>query len=113
MTIRADCSPKVPYQPDMPIVPLVDSLHTDPTPSTVVLSRSARVLWRSPDAVQLELGRRAVVLDGVDSGVIGALIAGSPADGLDAVRGALRAGGFTEDMPADDPVPPPAHLAGE
>jgi hypothetical protein len=58
-----------------------DSINNDTTVAAaiparepaVVLNPSTRVLWRSEDVVQLELGRRALVLEGVDSALIAAL----------------------------------------
>lgn len=45
--------------------------HGVPVPSSgpadVVLNPAVRVLWRGPRAVQLELGGRAVVVDGIDA----------------------------------------------
>src|SRR4029077_4776084 len=38
-----------------------------------VLNPAARVLWRSPSCIQLELGRRAVMLEGIDAAAIRAL----------------------------------------
>ncbi|MDT4892941.1 MAG: hypothetical protein QOE97_1976 [Pseudonocardiales bacterium] len=43
--------------------------------SGYVVSPAVRVLWRAPDAVQLELGRRAVIVDGVDPESVLALTA--------------------------------------
>jgi ThiF family protein len=47
---------------------------TAPTdPPAPVLNPAVRVLWRGRDAVQLELGARAVVVAGVDSAAVSAL----------------------------------------
>src|SRR6266496_4111888 len=37
--------------------------ETDPQPT---LNPSARMLWRSPEQVQIELGERRIVIDGMD-----------------------------------------------
>src|SRR5690348_12496967 len=49
------------------------SSAADP-PVQVVLSPAARLLWRGPTAVQLELGATAVVLDGVAPDVVRRLV---------------------------------------
>src|SRR6266480_2188845 len=64
----------------------------------LALDPAVRVLWRSAEQVQLELGRRGVVLDGVDRTSVRSLTGqagGHPAAGLldDAVD-TLRAAGF-------------------
>jgi hypothetical protein len=78
--------------------------------ASIVLNPSARVLWRSADSVQVELGSRAIIVEGVDSALIRALtepdaarvgppagppdgtLAGPP--GLDDALSALAANGF-------------------
>lgn len=108
----------------------------------VFLNPAARVLWRSDDCVQLELGARAIVVDGVGPNLIGALTGGGPVEsaalaqlsdqatetagprahaadrlvraaGLESTLTALEAGGFV--VRRRGPATPPAHpgLAGE
>jgi hypothetical protein len=43
---------------------------TPADPADVVLSPAARLLWRSPDSVQFELGSRAVVVDGLPAELV-------------------------------------------
>lgn len=50
----------------MPAAPL----HT----LDLVLNPAARVLWRGPDSVQLELGERRVIVDGADHSTVRALL---------------------------------------
>lgn len=107
-------------------VPSALSSTTDPV---TVLPPAARLLWRSACAAQIELGPRAVVLDGVGIEAVRALI-GADADrptpaGLDALRQQLLDTGYlwpaapSGDMRADhvraDPRRRVAHprLAGE
>jgi hypothetical protein len=100
-----------------------------------MLNPAARVLWRAADEVQLELGARAVILTGVQSEVIAALISPStPAefadtgdrphnpdwaelDGLAEALQVLAAQGFVWPRPDPDhrsqPAALPPHLAGE
>ena len=68
-----------------------------------VLNPAARVLWRSPSCIQLELGRRAVMLEGIDPEAIrtltGQAAGGEPsstsaATPLEAAVGPLAAAGF-------------------
>jgi hypothetical protein len=40
----------------------------------LVLNPAARVLWRGPDSVQLELGERRVIVDGIDRATVRALL---------------------------------------
>ena len=78
-----------------------------------VLNPAARVLWRSPSCIQLELGRSAVVLDGVNPAAIRALTGQASGDesGPSTIRrplasavGPLAAAGFlirpSRDAPA-------------
>jgi bacteriocin biosynthesis cyclodehydratase domain-containing protein len=68
-----------------------------------VLNPAARVLWRSTSCIQLELGRRAVMLEGIDPAAIRALT-GQKADGepvstsaakpFESALGPLAAAGF-------------------
>jgi hypothetical protein len=56
---------------------------TIPAPPATVLHPAARLLWRSGRAVQIELGERRVVIDGVGSDTVWHLIghpSGPPAD---------------------------------
>jgi len=90
--------------------------QTDPG-AAIVLNPSARVLWRSTDSVQLELGSRAIIVEGVDSALIRALTepsrtpAASPAPaaaGLDDALSALAADGFAWRRPGSRPTATPA-----
>lgn len=71
------------------------------------LPPGARVLWRSAESVQIELGRRAVVLDGVVGGDVRQLTGRGPEADTDhrmaPVLGALRQAGFT--LTAGSPEP--------
>jgi hypothetical protein len=92
--------------------------------STARLNPATRVLWRGVDSVQLELGRRAVVLDGVDSATVRRLVDDPDADPagtgatarrpsdprLDAALGALRRRGFVW-ADTEEPLPHDAGLA--
>src|ERR1700722_19502686 len=68
----------------------------------LILNPSTRVLWRSPDSVQLELGSRALVIDGIDGATVGDLAgrglrSGTCTDcqpGLSATLAALTSAGF-------------------
>jgi hypothetical protein len=79
---------------DAPVELWTDPINTDTTTAGsvrvldqgVVLNPSTRVLWRSADVVQLELGRRALVLEGVDSALI-ADLTGLTASTADASSG--------------------------
>ena len=104
-------------------------------PAVPVLNPAVRVLWRGRDVVQLELGARAVVVEGVDSDTVGLLagrrgghaaVAGAvPTYGnatrpLGPATTALLEGGFlwpgedVADGNADPRLRPPApRLAGE
>jgi hypothetical protein len=69
--------------------------------SDAILNPAARVLWRGRDVVQLELGQRAVVLDGVDRATVARLTGRADADGggrgaslLRSALPALSAAGF-------------------
>jgi len=87
------------------------------------LNESTRVLWRSPHSVQLELGRRSVILDGIDSDTVrelvghpepptrkGAAPQEEPTDNLARVRAELRRLGFLVDD-AGGPAPVAALVA--
>jgi bacteriocin biosynthesis cyclodehydratase domain-containing protein len=79
------------------------------------LNPATRILWRSPDSVQLELGRRAVVLDGVDGRDVRELLGsapGSPDSRLEPATAALIDAGFLWTDPVRAPTPSP-RLAGE
>lgn len=58
----------------------------------LVLNPAARVLWRGPDSLQLELGEHSVVVDGIDRATVRALLrrelATSP-DSVDEVLGSF------------------------
>ncbi|HEV7194248.1 MAG TPA: hypothetical protein VGN35_13695 [Jatrophihabitantaceae bacterium] len=62
------------------------------TPADFVLNPAARVLWRSHDVVQIELGSNAVLVEGVDAdairGMLPARTAGEPPPGGTPVGGA-------------------------
>jgi bacteriocin biosynthesis cyclodehydratase domain-containing protein len=67
-------------------------------PSDLVLDPAVRVLWRSAEQVQLELGARSVIVDGVDQASVRRLT-GQPGELpdpalLDDAVDALRAAGF-------------------
>jgi len=68
-----------------------------------VLNPAARVLWRSPSCIQLELGRRAVMLEGIDAAAIRALtgqaqgsepLSSSATKPFESAVGPLAAAGF-------------------
>ena len=72
------------------------------------------MLWRSTDSIQLELGRRSVIIDGVDAADVRALLGTDPPTGIDdadrsidaAATAALVDGGFL--LAAPDGAAPPA-----
>ncbi len=71
------------------------------TESTTMLSPAARVLWRAPNTVQLELGTRRVIVDGVGVPVVRRLLGRSvdPAEGGTAEGGSVHSGpGDTTDL---------------
>jgi hypothetical protein len=90
-------------------------------PKPLILNPSVRVLWRSADAIQLELGADAVIVEGIDTELIGALAGTGLVDeqaayrvpGLGATLQSLLAAGYLWRGPAVAPVPPSPHLAGD
>jgi bacteriocin biosynthesis cyclodehydratase domain-containing protein len=72
------------YDPSGPIVGVsysLDALATERSGlnaslSELILNPSVRVLWRDGDTVQLELGARALIVEGIESTQLAALIAG-------------------------------------
>jgi bacteriocin biosynthesis cyclodehydratase domain-containing protein len=67
--------PTASQSPPPPIKPTVRTLPGLPAGAGYMVSPAVRVAWRAPDAVQLELGGRAVIVDGVDSDAVLALTA--------------------------------------
>ena len=101
----------------------VDPRHR---PRRWLLNPAARVLWRGPDVVQLELGATAIVLEGVDADTVRGLLPGPAGDaspvadeiatGREAVLDVLAEHGFL--WPADSRSrhrlhPPTPRLAPE
>jgi hypothetical protein len=93
-------------------------------PYNAWLDPSTRVLWRSTDTIQLELGRRAVVVEGVTPATVRHLIgraepgpADDPGPGsgpdLELAVAALSAAGFMCTGPRRSPRTVPARLAGD
>ena len=95
----------------------------EPVPTRALYPRlnpSARLLWRTANSVQLELGDRAVVLEGISAAAVQAITAadGTPAplrDRLGPVRHALAEFLWPRAAGPDDPrlAPPAPRLAGE
>lgn len=84
------------------------------------LNPAARVLWRGANSIQLELGDRAVVVEGISASAVQALTAadGTPAplrDRLGPIRRALPEFLWPRAGEMDDPrlAPPAPRLAGE
>ncbi len=98
---------------------VIGSAGATPSLEGLILNPSTRVLWRGEDVVQLELGRHAVVIDGVEPSLIGRLTSARAAPessavaGLDAVLNTLTAAGYV--WPRPSTTAPLAHpgLAGE
>ena len=68
----------------------------------LALTPSTRVLWRGPDRLQLELGSRAVVVDGLDAATVSELVHGdaqSSAENRDVFDVLHRAGFLTRLQP--------------
>jgi hypothetical protein len=93
-------------------------------PKPLVLNPSVRVLWRSADAIQLELGASAVIVEGIDSETIAALTGGGYLDeqgddrtpGLAAALQSLHDAGYlwrTGGAGSAPPEPPPVQLAAD
>ena len=79
------------------------------------LNPSTRVLWRTTDSIQLELGRRSLVVDGVDAQDVRELLgAGEPRDDglLDSAVAALTDAGFLWEV-SDSVAPSTPRLAAE
>jgi hypothetical protein len=80
------------------VEPMSDpSSRAAPAAMPTVLPPSARLLWRSPRAAQIEIGARRVVVDGITGDTVRRLIAdAAPAADtrLDAVRSELLETGF-------------------
>lgn len=94
----------------------------------VILNPAVRVLWRGADVVQLELGARAVILDGIESDLVGALTgragrtrtvgatdeaASQHPAAIEAALPALETLGLAWRRPVATPTPPAVALAGE
>ena len=91
----------------------------------LALSPAARLLWRSPESVHLELGGSAVVVDGLPPSLVRRVASpqrpGGPVPTVDAAAGhalaALTEAGYLWPRPdgPDDPrlAPPDPRLAGE
>lgn len=109
-------SPPVCHGVRMTQMPLIDPM----------LNPAARLLWRGRRVVQIELGDRAVTVDGIDPAVVRRLVQQRPAGGGPApvpdesVRlafGTLADAGFLWERSSDDDdlrlAPPVPRLAGE
>jgi hypothetical protein len=64
--------------------------QTDPE-STATLNPSARLLWRASGQVQVELGARRVILDGIDQATVRRLTMPAAGDRLDVPESAVEA----------------------
>jgi bacteriocin biosynthesis cyclodehydratase domain-containing protein len=87
-----------------------------------LLNPAARVLWRSPSCIQLELGRRAVMLDGVTAAAIRALTGQEPggeprtvvmSQSVESAVAPLVAAGFLIRPDADSPAVGVPRLAAD
>lgn len=76
--------------------PQVHAVPESPEGARVVLDPAVRVLWRAADCVQLELGDRALVIDGVDPAAITALAGRAAA--CPAPAGVVPAGMHRDDI---------------
>jgi bacteriocin biosynthesis cyclodehydratase domain-containing protein len=107
-------------QPDQPQRPIC---HRNPVTSSparyagYVVNPAARLLWRTPSSIQLELGHRALVVDGVDADVIRSLtgqpVASDAVSRAEAAVGALVTAGFLVPSPTDVPVTGVPRLAAD
>ena len=99
-----------------------DALHA--APPDLALSPAARLLWRGPDAVQLELGGNSVVVEGLPLPAVRAIVAREPDPGAAPVPAvarpalaALHRAGYLWPRTTDDDdarlAPPAPRLAGE
>ncbi len=86
-----------------------------------LLNPAARVLWRSPNCVQLELGEHAVVIEGLTGSIVRELTGRPPAPDQEAPHHELAddlieellGAGFLVDAPIDPAPPPTPRLAAE
>jgi hypothetical protein len=82
-----------------------------------VLNPAARYLWRTPSLLQVEIGTRRTVIEGVDPARLRGLLAGDPDPGAAGAVAALRVAGVLWTASDDDPdprrVPPQPWLATE
>lgn len=82
-----------------------------------VLNPAARYLWRSPSMLQVEIGARRTVVEGIDPPRLRELLATVDAPDAAAAAGQLHAAGLLWTAPSDDPdprrVPPRPWLAAE
>jgi hypothetical protein len=97
---------------------------TPAEPADLVLGPATRLLWRSPDAVHLELGSHAVIVEGLPPQLVSHVATQLPPDGVPAVdpgaRHALTSladAGYLWPRPTDPDdcrlAPPAPRLAGE
>lgn len=81
------------------------------------MNPAARLLWRSPSSIQLELGHRALVVDGVDADVIRSLtgqpVAARAADRAEAAVATLATAGFLVPSYAQTPSEGVPRLAAD
>lgn len=93
-------------------------------PADLVLGPATRLLWRSPETVHLELGSRAVVVEGLPQRLISQVVAQEPGDAVPPVDtttqhalASLAEAGYLWPRPSgpDDPrhAPPSPRLVGE
>jgi hypothetical protein len=59
-------------------------------PPDLILGPATRLLWRSPDAVHLELGSRAVIVEGLPPRLVSHVATQAPTSGVPAVDAAVR-----------------------
>jgi hypothetical protein len=88
--------------------------HVQP-PRAIVLNPSTRLLWRAAGQIQLELGTRRVVVDGVDQAAVRRLIArrGDEATIPAAALEALATAGFVARPPQHDSATKVPRLAAD
>ncbi len=97
-----------------------------PDPVDLVLGPATRLLWRTPDSVHLELGGRAVIVEGLPQQTIGRMVArevvpGTPVPPLEPAgrraMDSLSEAGFLWPRPGPEArahfAPPSARLHGE
>src|SRR5689334_8205431 len=86
-------------------------------PGPSVLNPAARYLWRNPALLQVELGTRRTVVDGIDPLRLRELLCGAADPAACAAVAELRSAGVLWTAPGDDPdarrTPPRPWLASE